>query len=155
MRFGETLGTTIEHMLQRDAARTRRAAAERKHELRARRRVRRHERARRGRGGRGDAGAASHGARDRCCGHAIGCGARYGLRELILPEKYRVEAGHDVVVTYSSDLALLYFADDPHPLDLDQIAGDNRRAALYDALLDHPGVGLLGGAQRNVGSRRE
>ena len=39
--------------------------------------------------------------------------SKYGLRELILPEKYRVEEDHDVVVTYSSCLALLYFADDP------------------------------------------
>src|SRR3954469_20321842 len=33
--------------------------------------------------------------------------SKYGLRELILPEKYRIETDHDVVVTYSSDLALL------------------------------------------------
>src|SRR5689334_12033505 len=33
--------------------------------------------------------------------------SKYGLRELILPEKYRIETKHDVVVTYSSDLALL------------------------------------------------
>ena len=38
--------------------------------------------------------------------------SKYGLRELILPEKYRVEEDHDVVVTYSSCLALLYFVDD-------------------------------------------
>lgn len=70
--------------------------------------------------------------------------SKYGLRELILPEKYRVEQGHDVVVTYSSCLALLYFADDPKPLELADIARDPRRANLYLELLNHPGVGLLG-----------
>lgn len=69
---------------------------------------------------------------------------KYGLRELILPEKYRIEEGHEVVVTYSSCLALLYFADDPKPLELGQITRDQRRCSLYDELLQHPGVGLLG-----------
>jgi hypothetical protein len=73
--------------------------------------------------------------------------SRYGLRELILPEKYRIEADHDVVVTYSSDLALVYFADDPRPLELTDIMRDARRANLYVELLQHPGVGLL--ATRN------
>ena len=70
--------------------------------------------------------------------------SRYGLRELILPEKYRVEDEHDVVVTYSSCLALLYFADDVERLDRNDIALDARRANLYIELLNHPGVGLLG-----------
>ena len=69
--------------------------------------------------------------------------SRYGLRELILPEKYRVDPRNDVVVTYSSCLALLYFADDPRRLDLRDIAADRRRANLYASLLAHPGVGLL------------
>lgn len=69
---------------------------------------------------------------------------KYGIRELIIPEKYRVDADHDVVVTYSSCLALLYFADDARPLDLTDIARDPKRANLYLELLDHPGVGLLG-----------
>ena len=69
---------------------------------------------------------------------------KYGLRELFLPEKYRVEEDHEVVVTYSSCLALLYFADDPRPLDRVDVSGDPRRATLYDELLEHPGVGLLG-----------
>jgi hypothetical protein len=73
--------------------------------------------------------------------------SKYGLRELILPEKYRIEADHEVVVTYSSDLALLYFADDPRPLELTDIMRDARRANLYVELLQHPGVGLL--ATRN------
>ena len=70
--------------------------------------------------------------------------SKYGIRELILPEKYRVEAHHEVVVTYSSCLALLYFADVEQPLTLTDIAGDPRRANLYLELLRHPGVGLLG-----------
>jgi hypothetical protein len=70
--------------------------------------------------------------------------SRYGIRELILPEKYRIEGEHDVVVTYSSCLALVYFADDERPLELSDITSDARRAHLYDALLAHPGVGLLG-----------
>jgi len=69
---------------------------------------------------------------------------KYGIRELIFPEKYRVEEDHEVVVTYSSSLALLYFADDPRPLDLTDIARDPRRAQLYLELLHHAGVGLLG-----------
>jgi hypothetical protein len=70
--------------------------------------------------------------------------SKYGLRELILPEKYRIGENHEVVVTYSSCLALLYFADDIEPLDLTDIARDGRRAALYGELLEHPGIGLLG-----------
>ena len=69
--------------------------------------------------------------------------SRYGLRELILPEKYRVDPRNNIVVTYSSCLALLYFADDARQLDLADIASDRRRANLYAKLLAHPGVGLL------------
>jgi hypothetical protein len=67
----------------------------------------------------------------------------YGLREIIFPEKYRVDPEHDVVVTYSSCLALLYFADDVRQLDRAELLGDARRAQLYAALLAHPGIGLL------------
>jgi hypothetical protein len=69
--------------------------------------------------------------------------SRYGLRELILPEKYRVDPRNNVVVTYSSCLALLYFADVSRQLDLADLASDRRRANLYAKLLAHPGVGLL------------
>lgn len=69
--------------------------------------------------------------------------SRYGLREIILPEKYYVDPRHDVVVTYSSCLALVYIADVPHQLDRDDILGDPRRRALHDALLAHPGIGLI------------
>jgi len=69
--------------------------------------------------------------------------SRYGIRELVLPEKYRVDATHGVVVTYSSCLALLYFAEDEARLTLEDIACSARRASLYDALREHPGIGLL------------
>jgi hypothetical protein len=67
----------------------------------------------------------------------------YGLREIIFPEKYFVDSRHDVVVTYSSCLALVYFADTADPLGLAEIAGDRRRAHLYASLLAHPGIGLV------------
>jgi type I phosphodiesterase/nucleotide pyrophosphatase len=67
----------------------------------------------------------------------------YGLREIILPEKFYVGHGEDIVVTYSSCLALVYFADDPRQLDLADIEGDSRRAHLYRSLLAHPGIGLV------------
>jgi hypothetical protein len=69
--------------------------------------------------------------------------SRYGLREIIIPEKYRVAATHDVVVTYSSCLALLYFADDERRLELSDIISDERRLGLYRGLLAHEGIGLV------------
>lgn len=69
--------------------------------------------------------------------------SRYGLREIIIPEKYRVAATHDVVVTYSSCLALLYFADDARRLELSDIVSDPRRRGLYAGLLSHEGIGLI------------
>jgi hypothetical protein len=67
----------------------------------------------------------------------------YGLRELLLPEKFFVDRDHDVVVTYSSCLALVYFADVPRALDAADVDGDARRRHVYDALLAHAGVGLV------------
>ena len=69
--------------------------------------------------------------------------SRYGLREIILPEKYRVAANHDVVVTYSSCLALVYFSSDERQLDLSDIMGDLRWRQLYTGLLNHAGIGLI------------
>jgi hypothetical protein len=69
--------------------------------------------------------------------------SRYGLRELIMPEKYHIAEAHEVVVTYSSCLALVYFADDEQRLELTDILRDARRARLYGLLLAHPGVGLV------------
>jgi hypothetical protein len=69
--------------------------------------------------------------------------SRYGLREIIIPEKFRVAAHHDVVVTYSSCLALLYFAEDTRRLMYEEIMSDARRRDLYHGLLTHEGIGLV------------
>ena len=69
--------------------------------------------------------------------------SRYGLREIIFPEKYRVDRTNDVVVTYSSCLALVYFAATEQRLSLEQIRSDQRWASLYDRLVAHPGIGLV------------
>ena len=68
--------------------------------------------------------------------------SRYGLREIIFPEKYRVDKTNDVVVTYSSCLALVYFAATEERLTLDRILRDTRWAELYHGLIGHPGIGL-------------
>jgi hypothetical protein len=69
--------------------------------------------------------------------------SRYGLREILVPEKYRVAATHDVVVTYSSCLALVYFADDEKQLGLEDIMSSPEKKALYLGLLAHEGIGLV------------
>lgn len=69
--------------------------------------------------------------------------SRYGLREIIFPEKYRVDRTNDVVVTYSSCLALLYFANSEQRLTLEDIRADQRWSTLYDRLVGHPGIGLV------------
>jgi hypothetical protein len=69
--------------------------------------------------------------------------SRYGLREIIFPEKYRVDRTNDVVVTYSSCLALVYFANTEHRLKLEQILADARWSKLYERLISHPGIGLV------------
>jgi hypothetical protein len=69
--------------------------------------------------------------------------SRYGLREIIFPEKYRVDTRHELVVTYSSCLALIYFDDVSVQLERDDIMQEPRRAFLYRSLLEHPGIGLV------------
>ncbi|HKY96565.1 MAG TPA: alkaline phosphatase family protein [Gemmatimonadaceae bacterium] len=69
--------------------------------------------------------------------------SRYGLREIIIPEKFRVASHHDVVVTYSSCLALVYFAEDAKRLMHEEILADARRRDLYHGLLAHEGIGLV------------
>ncbi|MDQ6771015.1 MAG: alkaline phosphatase family protein [Gemmatimonadota bacterium] len=69
--------------------------------------------------------------------------SRYGLREIIFPEKYRVDRTNDVVVTYSSCLALVYFAATDQRLSHERILADNRWAKLYERLIAHPGIGLV------------
>ena len=83
--------------------------------------------------------------------------SRYGLREIIFPEKYRVDRINDVVVTYSSCLALVYFADTEQRLSLEQIRADQRWAKLYERLVAHPGIGLVAtvsGAGVDLASKR-
>src|SRR5437868_2249038 len=75
--------------------------------------------------------------------------SRYGLREIIFPEKYRVDRTNDVVVTYSSCLALVYFAATEQRLSLEQIRADQRWARLYDRLVAHPGIGRVATAAGN------
>jgi hypothetical protein len=69
--------------------------------------------------------------------------SRYGLKDIIVPEKYRVAAAHDVVVTYSSCLALVYFADENDVVLLEAVKASPKKATLYADLLDHPGIGLV------------
>jgi hypothetical protein len=69
--------------------------------------------------------------------------SRYGLREIIFPEKYRIDVRHEVVVTYSSCLALIYFDDVTDQLGRREVLDVPRRAHLYRALLAHPGIGLV------------
>jgi hypothetical protein len=69
--------------------------------------------------------------------------SRYGIRELILPEKYRVDEENNVVITYSSCLAHIYFADRDTQLSMEDIGTDSRWRGLYQGLLAHDGVGLI------------
>ena len=69
--------------------------------------------------------------------------SRYGLREIIFPEKYRVDRTHDVVVTYSSCLALVYFAATEQRLTHNQIVDHPHWSRLYERLIAHPGIGLV------------
>jgi hypothetical protein len=69
--------------------------------------------------------------------------SRYGLREIIFPEKYRVDRMHDVVVTYSSCLALVYFAATEQRLTHNQITAHPHWSRLYERLIAHPGIGLV------------
>jgi hypothetical protein len=69
--------------------------------------------------------------------------SRYGLREIIFPEKYLVDARHEVVVTYSSCLALVYFAAETQQLSRERIVGNSHLRALYEGLVAHAGIGLV------------
>jgi hypothetical protein len=141
--YGETLGKTVERILEGDAARRGDRAASTRERASPDVRVRRHGSAVI------EAVAQVTPTSQRTFAARFGhfrdwVRSKYGLRELILPEKYRVEEDHDVVVTYSSCLALLYFADDAARLDLTDIARDSRRANLYLELLTIRASGLLG-----------
>ena len=141
VKFGESLGTTVRKML--DGYRPRGGQPLAVHESRA-------EDTEYADMGPAviESAARTYGARHERMGRALRrlrdwVRSRYGLREIIFPEKYRVDEQHQVVVTYSSCLALVYFADAEEQLGRREIAADRRRAHLYTALLRHPGIGLL------------
>ncbi len=154
VRFGETLGTTIEHVLQRDAARTGERplkastsfAQDGEYADMSARVV--------------DAVAEATPERHRTLRGVIlrtrdWVRSKYGLRELILPEKYRVEAGHDVVVTYSSDLALSVFRRRPAPARPGPDRGRQPEGRALRRAARSPGRRAARGAQRNRGARGE
>jgi hypothetical protein len=141
VRFGESLGTTVRKMLDRYRPRGRQPLAV--HESRA-------EDTEYSDMGPAviESAARTYGHRHDRLGRALRrlrdwVRSRYGLREIIFPEKYRVDEQHQVVVTYSSCLALVYFADAEEQLGRREIAADRRRAHLYTELLRHPGIGLV------------
>ncbi|HOX36702.1 MAG TPA: alkaline phosphatase family protein [Candidatus Brocadiia bacterium] len=64
------------------------------------------------------------------------------------PETFFISREHRIVVTYSSSLALLYFADAERPLLMSEIR--ESRPALLEGLVNHPGIGIVlarGGAE--------
>src|SRR5690606_4230911 len=79
----------------------------------------------------------------------------YGIREIIVPEKYMVASRHDVVVTYSSCLALVYFAADPKRLTTEDILADTRNRWLYESLLRHDAIGIVATLQADGSVRAE
>ncbi len=132
VKFGESLGTTVERMLDGNVLASHSDTSEYAHigpemiEAMAAITPPAHPRTRR----------MLRGARD-------WLRSRYGLREIIIPEKYRVAAAHEVVVTYSSCLALVYFADVDTPLPLEEILASKPKRALYRDLIEHAGIGLI------------
>ncbi|HLV24985.1 MAG TPA: alkaline phosphatase family protein [Gemmatimonadales bacterium] len=81
--------------------------------------------------------------RSRLSGLAAWWRQHYGIREIIMPEKYLVAAHHDVVITYSSCLALVYFAEDSNRLTVQDVLASPRRRHLYESLLAHDAIGLV------------
>ncbi|HKJ92391.1 MAG TPA: alkaline phosphatase family protein [Longimicrobiales bacterium] len=66
----------------------------------------------------------------------------YGIFPLVA-ETVRVDTAHDLVVTYSSSLAHLYWTEPARPLTLDDVRAHPDRHALYAFLLAHHGIGLV------------
>lgn len=66
----------------------------------------------------------------------------YGVFPLVA-EVVRPLEEHDLVVTYSSSLAHLYWTDPPRPLRFDEIRNDEGRRALYYFLVAHRGIGVV------------
>jgi hypothetical protein len=61
----------------------------------------------------------------------------------LVAEVVRPLEQHDLVVTYSSSLAHVYWTDPPEPLHFDQIRGDASKRALYYFLVAHRGIGVV------------
>lgn len=66
----------------------------------------------------------------------------YGLFP-ILPEQVRESEDAELVVTYSSSLAHVYWTDPPEPLGFDDLREDPDRRALYYFLVSHGGIGCV------------
>jgi len=61
----------------------------------------------------------------------------------LLAETVRVAEDHELVVTYSSSLAHVYWTTRPDPLAFEEIREDPDRRALYYFLVAHRGIGLV------------
>jgi hypothetical protein len=61
----------------------------------------------------------------------------------LVAENVRSAAATQLVVTYSSSLAHLYWATPEHPLTLEEILDDPDRRALYYFLVSHGGIGVV------------
>jgi hypothetical protein len=66
----------------------------------------------------------------------------YGVFPLVA-EVVRPLEDHQLVVTYSSSLAHVYWTDPPRPLRFEEIRDDPARRALYYFLVAHRGVGVV------------
>lgn len=66
----------------------------------------------------------------------------YGVFPLVA-EVVRPLEEHDLVVTYSSSLAHVYWTDPARPLRFDEIRADEDRRALYYFLVAHRGIGVV------------
>lgn len=80
----------------------------------------------------------------RRAGHGLGSWLRkqYAIFPL-LAETVKEEAAAQIVVTYSSSLAHVYWTDPDHPLHLDDVREDLERRALYYFLVSHDGIGCV------------
>jgi hypothetical protein len=58
-------------------------------------------------------------------------------------EVVRPLSAHDLVVTYSSSLAHVYWTRPQHPMTFDEIRDDPARRALYYFLVAHRGIGVI------------
>lgn len=61
----------------------------------------------------------------------------------LLPENVKLDDDSEVVVTYSSSLAHVYWKDPKEPISYDEIRGDPDRASLYYFLVAHRGIGVV------------